>query len=77
MSPQHTNTEVVHTLESFIRTSGKKKFLKSDLRAVGISPVTAHEWFKLIEHRQTNFPRIRVIEVEPNVIIEVLSEDED
>lgn len=69
--------EILKAIHAFILETEKTMFYKSELREVGIATPTAHDWFKVIEYCQTKMPRIRLMEVHRNLIIEVLEKKEE
>lgn len=72
MTPRRTQFEIVQALESVIRGANQEKFFKSDFREMGINSATAADWFRMIEYIQIQFPKVRVVEHERTMIIEVI-----
>ncbi len=70
-----THMKILEALNEHIKKSGKNRFFKSDFREVRVRPDTAGEWFRIIHYCQTELPRIKIIEMGRNVIIEILGEE--
>ena len=65
---RRTLQERVDAIFEFINTQ-KDIFPKSRLKEIGLNPLTAEKWLKLIDYIQ-NQPKIRLIQTEHNTFIE-------
>jgi len=65
---RRTLLERVEAIFKFIDTQ-KNVFPKSRLKEIGLNPLAAEKWLKLIEFIQTQ-PKIRLIQTEHNTLIE-------
>jgi hypothetical protein len=75
--PRKTNIEILKAIQKFVNESKEKTFYKSALRKEKVEPSTAAEWFRIIEFCQTKLPKIKIIEMKKNMVIEILNNEEE